>query len=88
MVKQLFYTEPDLEDSVMTEEPISSRSRPKSTRRRPSLSIIHHEEEGSNKHTSSSSHSSFSSSAGSLGYRRTRHYRKVIPCTVLIDLIE
>lgn len=92
MVKQLFHTEPDLDDTAMGEEPTL---RPKLMgskviRRRPSISTIHHEhsEEGSYKNTSSSSHSSYSSSAGSLGYRKTRHHRNVIPCTVMVDLTE
>lgn len=63
-----------------------------SKRRRPSISIIHREtgEEGSTgaKNTSSSSHSSISSNGSSFGDRKTIHDRKVIPCTIIIDLIE
>lgn len=105
IVKQLFQTEPDLDDSTIPEEDgdyLLTRSSSSNTfkgkykatskRRRPSLSIIHREtgEESSPgaKNTSSSSHSSISSNGSSFGDRKTIHDRKVIPCTIIIDLIE
>lgn len=71
----------------------SKSSKKKLKRGRPSISVIHdHSAEDSTgssylKNTSSSSHSSFSST-GSLGNRNSRHRRKFIPCTVVLDLIE
>lgn len=105
IVKQLFQTEPDLDDSTIPEEDgdylltrsssgstFKGKYRATSKRRRPSISIIHREtgEEGSSgaKNTSSSSHSSISSNGSSFGDRKTTYDRKVIPCTIIIDLIE
>lgn len=64
-----------------------------SRRKRPSISVMpnhDHSEDTSGSHknnTSSSSHSSMSSN-GSLGNRKSKHERKVIPCTIVLDLIE
>lgn len=82
----------DEEDMIYIAKPSNSCSTAKLKRKRPSISVIHHEtEEGDLFHiktNSSSSHSSYSSSSGSLGHRNSKHLRKATPCIVMLDIIE
>ncbi|GAA5799587.1 hypothetical protein HPULCUR_005003 [Helicostylum pulchrum] len=107
-VMNIFNTEPDLEDMIIEEKEAEEeeaeeeeylRNKAKressnklSRRRRPSISVIHHDTDDGYlfhvKNTSSSSHSSYSSSNGSFGQRNSKHNRRATPCIVTLDMIE
>lgn len=88
--------EEDFDSTSRRRSSSKGKYRANGRKKRPSISVIpndHSTEEQSggigngHKNTSSSSHSSISST-GSLGNRKSTHERKVIPCTIVLDLIE